>query len=305
MRDFSAGAAIMSGFRLIGREPLAFLAWALVYGIVGLAPQGLIAYLSFTAIGDLSQLATPSPGELPESFARAQALQPLSLLSSAVSTLLIYGAVSRAILYPDDRRFLYLRLTGRELWAGLNALTVGAIYVGGLLVFILLVFILAGITAVAAGGGAVAGAVVALIAMPAGLAGLVATFWVLCRLSLSMPMGFAQRNFRIPDAWRATRGRGWRIFGVMLAIIVITTVGQILVMGVGASLVAIVTPLAELGRAWTTNPARVIANVPPTVWLAVGLVTSLLSAASATLFGAALTQMHKDMAGPDVGEVFA
>ena len=71
MREFSVGDAILAGFRLIGREPLAFLAWTLVYAVVGIAPQ----FLGLTTTFDVMKAA--GAGGTPQ--AMAEAMAPLQL----------------------------------------------------------------------------------------------------------------------------------------------------------------------------------------------------------------------------------
>ncbi len=39
-------------------------------------------------------------------------------------------------------------------------------------------------------------------------------FWVLFRLSLALPMTFAEKHIRIFESWRLTRGNFWRLVGV-------------------------------------------------------------------------------------------
>jgi hypothetical protein len=301
MREVDIGGAIASGFKLIGREPLAFLAWAVVYAVVGLAPQLLITGSTFNALSALDPAKAQDPAAMQALMGPMQSLQWLTLITTMAAWVLLYGAIFRATLYPDDRRYLYLRLGQRELWMGLTLLVLMVLYGLSFVAMLLPLLVIVGVGA-AAGGGGGAMAAAMLIAVPVVLAVLL---WGASRLSVALPMSFGQRAFILPEAWRLTRGHGGRIFLVFLALVAILLLGELVLLGVGVGLVAALVPLPELGRAFTENPAKLFSKVNPAVWVGITFVWALLGAASAALFSAALAHVYRDLSPEDPAEVFA
>ena len=133
MSNFSAGDAIGAGFRLVAREPLAVLAWAAAYLLLGVLPQyGLLALAVPNILGfyqsQFKVVLEHAPLDLEASRAMSAHLlnvEPLILLFSIVSQTLIVGAILRAVLQPEARRFGYLRVSGQELWLGLSGAGAG------------------------------------------------------------------------------------------------------------------------------------------------------------------------------------
>jgi len=148
------GDAIMAGFRLIAREPRAFLAWTLVYAVTGLGPQALSMVLNVNTFAAASSGQQPDPAALSQAMGSLQALQPFSLLAVLLNSILLYGAVFRAVLFPEERRFAYLRLGGRELWLVLTMIALVAIFTVALIALILPIVLILGIGVAAAGAQA-------------------------------------------------------------------------------------------------------------------------------------------------------
>jgi hypothetical protein len=117
MGDFSADRAIGAGFKLIGRAPLAFLAWVVTYLVVGVLPQaGFVAAILPEWSRMTQEIASSAGANVPMSPAemfRAQTgmmqLQPLVWITSLVAHTVILSAIYRAVLEPEDSRFCYLR----------------------------------------------------------------------------------------------------------------------------------------------------------------------------------------------------
>lgn len=215
MAGFSIDAALKSGFGLAKREWKAVLAWGFGYALVVLAIQ-------FLSIGPGLPEYLSTMSEDPEAAARIVeegadggyflfALPTIILLSVAAAAV-FYGAVARAMLRPEERGFFYLRLSKRELWLGLTSLALGvALMVAALLVTAVVSF-LAGMF-----GGDGAGLVLwgLLLGLPAFLGGL----YLAMRFSTAWVQAFAEERFVLADAWRLTRGQGWRLVLMALALI--------------------------------------------------------------------------------------
>jgi hypothetical protein len=139
---------------------------------------------------------------------------------------ILWAAVFRAALFPEQSRFAYMR-------AGMDELrllgTLLALFVGGYLVSIIVGAIVIGI-AYAIGGGIVA-AVLGLICF-------CAIIWAAIRISPAGPMTILQRKVVIGPAWRITRGAFWRLFGAyaLLAIVFIIVYGLVFALQFGAIL---------------------------------------------------------------------
>jgi hypothetical protein len=302
MREVSVGGAVAAGFRLIAREPLAFLAWVALYGIVGIAPQMLGWAASLNTLSAV-QAGAVAPAALAEAMGPMQRFQPVTVLTGCLSAMFLYGAGFRAMLYPDERRYFYLRLGARELWMALTSIVLLVIYVLALFAMII-PFMIVIFGASAAGGGAGA-AIGLLVGVPLVVVAMGVVLWGLSRLSVALPMSFAQRTFRIPEAWKMTKGHAGRIFLVMLALVALVLLAELLVVALFAGVFSLFMPLAELGKLFTENPAKLFTTISPAAWVLVAIVWSLFGTAVGTVFAGALAQIYSDLAGPSHADVFS
>jgi len=297
MGDFSADRAITAGFRLIGREPLAFLAWVVAYLAVGVAPQmGVFALIIPQWIRLTQEVAANAVSNSPMNTAelmRAQfglmQLQPLIWITSLVSHALVFGAVYRAVLFPEDRRFFYLRLSGRELWLGLVMLVLLVMAFLLLLVVMVPTGILIGL--VSALGREAPG--VQLLAVPVMFAAFAGVIWVLLRLSLAPPQSFAERGFRLYESWDLTRGQAGKMFLVVLAFVVLLWLAEIILGAVVLGMVGGFAGLQAL-ETWARRPHWDFAAMAPWI-VAGGLAVGVLSTAFMTLFAAGWAEIYREL----------
>lgn len=303
MKDFSASAAIMAGFRLIQREPLAFLAWAVLYAILGLGPQ------LGTMGQSLAMMTAMGAGGDPQAFAAKaaplQALQLVGMLSGLVAGTLVSAAIFRAVLRPEDRRFLYLRLGAGELWLGLTVIVMFVIYLVAVFAMALPILVVAVAAAVAGGSAGASGAGAGLlIAAPVFLIGFGVIVWGAVRLSVALPMSFAERNFRIPEAWKATKGHAGKIFGVALVLMLMFLALEALLGGAGFAALLSLGSMEDLSRSLAANPAALFARVNPLVWVLVAAIWAVFSTWSVTMLAAAWAEIYRALSGRPVLEVF-
>src|SRR6185503_6649340 len=120
MEDVSVGRALGAGFGLIRRHPGAIGVWTLVYIVLALLPTyGVMAMMqpvyAQMAQGPASPLALQSQMQMLQ-------IQPIGWLLGLVCQALLLGAAYRAVLFPEDKGFFFLRLGWRELWLGLSFL---------------------------------------------------------------------------------------------------------------------------------------------------------------------------------------
>ena len=308
MADFSGGGAISSGFRLIARKPGAVLTWGLVYVLLAVVPQFLMMWsylpdlMAFYREAFASAQSGVSPATNPD-FLRLQAeinrFQPLQIVLSIVSLSLINSAIFRAVLEPQNSRWAYLRLGAQELWVGLTTVVFYlVIFVAALVAAIPVVII----SAVAAQSPSwTTGLIIFLLACGA----LFFIIWVCLRLSVGIPMSFAQKNFRLFESWSMTKGLGWKLFGVGLAVFAIVIAIEFALILVAATIFAAtgVVQSGQLQAIFQHPPADLAARAIP--W-AIGAVVgyTILIALIFAIITAPFADIYRQLSGQTDTQVF-
>jgi hypothetical protein len=300
MGEFSYGQAIGAGFRLIGRHPLALLAWSAVYLIFLILPAlAFVSYAFPLIIAASREMAThpgrPDPAQLMALRGGMFGWQPVIWLLSIATTTVVMGAMFRAVLEPQSGRWGFLRLGRGELWLGLTLLVLAVMTF--IMMFVLFLPLAIGIGVAAAvaqhsGGGVGAGLLVFLF----GLAGVCAVLWVLLRLSLALPMSFSRGNFLLYESWDLTRGQSGKMFLVYLALIG----GMVLLeLAIGFSIVVTMFGHFAMGG----MPRGFGADGPPadlfqrygTVIFCAAVVGSIVATAIRTIFIAPLAEIYREL----------
>jgi hypothetical protein len=199
------------GFKLIAREPLSVLAWGLVSLAAALIPSGLYFALMGGELVDyyreLFQAAGDDAADMPvaPSSAAVGLIQLLQWAAYIVSGAVVYAAVYRAILRPDERGFARMRLGQDELYVGLVTVILVVLLILLLMVGTIVLMIPIGIgfaIAGAAGGANILAVLVGLLA----LAAMVGVALLYSRFGMALPMTFAERRIRVFEAWTLTKG---------------------------------------------------------------------------------------------------
>jgi hypothetical protein len=300
MAGFSAGAAIMSGFRLIGRHPGVVLVWGLAYVAVALAPVIALFWRDLPTLLDLyarimqSLASGAAPPVNDPDFVRQQGLlvafEACQIGLNLLAVTLVSCAVYRAVLEPERKAFAYLRVGLQELWVLASLLGLVAVLVAVLVAS----STVAGLIGQAAGPTTWTGGLIVFLAS-CGVVALV--IWVALRLSLAAPMSFAERRFRLTEAWPLTRGHGWRLFGVAVGVVALTLLIQMVMatfaqaLGVGAAL----GQLADL-RAFLADPAAHMARVGPSL-AGLAVLQVLVSALGLTLWATPFAEIYRELSG--------
>lgn len=247
---FSGSDAAFEGFRLVRRNPMALVAWTLLYAVVSLAT--LFAMKS--AIGPMTAwaermdaLESQSPSATPEQVMEAFQgigevmlsmawVLPVSLIVSAM----LMAAVARAVLNPRAAGFGYLRLGMDELRVFVVTLVLGILLFAAWIAVGAVVGMLAGIA------GATGANWLWLFVFLAGLAGVAAIIWLAVRLSLAVPITVAENRFAFFDSFAVTRGQFWSLLGMAVIAIVMVLVISMLSW-------AVTLPLGMMigGEAWS------------------------------------------------------
>ncbi|HUO20926.1 MAG TPA: hypothetical protein VMU59_00230 [Caulobacteraceae bacterium] len=237
MLPFAPWAAALAGFRLVRERPWAVLAWAGVIFIGRLAGLALTTAISGPFLPTLDAAVNASPINVQAVAVAYQNVAPGYLAGLALALpffAVVFAAVFRAYLQPQERRACYLRLGVREaavlaLIVGLNLVVMVGLSFGAALV--------AGLSSLVAQADAASGAAVE----AAGLAGLIfAGVWAVVRLCLAWPLSFQTGRPTLFATWGLTRGHGWSLAGAFLMAEGLMVVVGMLLFAICATLAGVV-----------------------------------------------------------------
>jgi hypothetical protein len=229
---FSATDAAFEGFRLVRRNPLALLAWTLLYAVLTLTALFSLS----TVIGPLE--AWSARAEAMESVDQPGLDQVMALMSefgaimaqvawllpvSMVVGAMLGAAVARGVLTPSRDRFGYLRLGMDEVRVLVVTFVLGLVM--GLAAFVAFMAWGLLIAAAKAGGGDGVAAIAAIVGFLAIVCGFI---WLAVRLSLAVPITVAEKRFAFFDSFAVTKGRFWPLLGMAVLAIVMMLLIQLL-----------------------------------------------------------------------------
>lgn len=289
---FSATDAVFEGFRIVRRRPVTLVWWSLFYMVVMAFTMTVIGgslIRLVNAAEALEAAGTPSPEDfmpiLQLYMGVFAVVLPISLAAGAV----VYAAVSRAVLRPDESRFGYLRFGMDEVRVLVVTVALGLMFMasGGVM------FTLAGVV----GGLAVSleAPWLWLVAVLLGLAAVAGMIWLAVRLCLAVPITVGERRIAIFDSFRLTRGRFWPLLGMAILAGVLS-----LVVGLLGSLV--LTPLQFLTGGATQLQdleGAALAEILQTAWpmIAVWIVTNaIISALQVAVVYAPFSAAYREIA---------
>lgn len=228
MAEFEITDAAMSGLRLITRRPKVLPYW-IGFNVLVVA---LALAVFFALFGDffrqlmeaISAGADEPPTALLLSLIPRIGLMilvflPFGLLTQAIRQ----GAATRAILWPDDDRYGYLRVGADELRLMLVIFVLGLIRAAVQIVFsivaaVIVVVIVGASGGLGSGGGQSVQALRPLIQLPM-YAVMIFLFLKLC---LAVPQTMDSKAINIFGSWSLTKGHTWRMFLSYLIVILIS-----------------------------------------------------------------------------------
>ncbi|SFS45003.1 hypothetical protein [Brevundimonas viscosa] len=271
---FSATDAVFEGFRVVRRRPMTLVWWSLFYMVVMalvMAAIGGSLIRLVNAAEALEAAGTPSPEDFMPIFQLYMSVFAVVLPISLAAGAVVYAAVSRAVLRPEESRFGYLRFGMDEVRVLVVTVALGLMFMalGGV------TFTLVGIV------GGLAASLEApwlwLVAVLLGLAALGGLIWLGVRLCLAVPITVGERRIAILDSFRLTRGRFWPLLGMAILAGVLS-----LVVGLLGSLV--LTPLQFLTGGMTglqDLEGAALAEILQTAWpmILVWIVTNAIVSA--------------------------
>ena len=309
MARFSVTDAATSGFGVIRREPLAVLVWGAVILVVLVLPicglsLGLFSQLAAVSKGFANTPGAPAPTDpaMMDQMMRFESqligLDLAAALFAVAMYAVIAGAVFRAVLEPEQKRFFFLRVGGQELWLGLLFLTQGILTYIVFFVGMLVVALLAGLGYLAGSSGGTSSGVTAaiLVGVVAGLGAYGTLIWALLRLSMAAPMSFTQRQFRLFESWDFTRGQGWRLLGMFALVMLIILGLELVLYGViGVGLLAVGGGIAPFIQSLQTrSPDAVIRALAPIFVVGAGL-GAFVMAGLLTIVFAPVATAYRDL----------
>lgn len=230
-----------TGFRVVREHPKALIGWTAVQFVLSLSTMTTLTVMAGPALAHLpanADLMSANPKLLAPLI---RELLPAYLVSLAIMLAIypvLYGAMNRAVLRPEDDRFGYLRLGRDELrQLGLMLAMLGLGLAGYLLAVVLGAILIAAIRSIIGAADAAGNALSAAVLFGLILAGLI---YVSARLSLASALTFATRRIDLFGSWALTRGLVLPIFGAFCLAAATSIVVWVLGMVVVAALMSLV-----------------------------------------------------------------
>ena len=311
MARFSVSGAAMSGFGVIGREPVAVLTWGLLILLVLILPfAGLVWTVvpDFVAFFKASAASQGSSDLDPAMMSRLMQMQSKMMLFNLICGLggtlvkaVIAAAVFRIVLEPAQKGFAFLRLGAQELWLALVFLVIGvlayiACVVGVLAVgiFAALAYVLGAMSSQVAGA---ASCILAAVVAGLGVGGVLV--WAMLRLSMAGPMTFSERKFLLFESWTLTRGQAWPLLGMALLLGLILIALEIVVYGVaGVGVLAFGAKLIPMFQGLAGQPPQAWVGVLWPFVAVVAVLGSLLAGPAMALVFAPWATAYRDLRVP-------
>jgi len=299
---FSATDAAFEGFRLVRRNPLALVAWTVLYAVLTLTALFSMSHVVSQLEGwslraeAMDSVATPSLDQvwaLVADFGGIMAqvawLLPISLLVGAM----LAAAVARGILKPSGGAFGYLRLGMDEVRVLVVTFVLGLVMTLVAVVALMAVGLVIAAAQTAGGGGAAAGA---------GLLGFLAVIcllvWLSVRLCLAVPITLVQGRFAFFDSFKLTRGRFWPLLGMAVIAVVMVLLIQLL-----SSIVSMPLSMMSGLQSWSFNGGQDVANVRAALnvgnpWvIANAVVEAIVAAMTVGIMYAPFSAAYRDITG--------
>ncbi|MGH7023576.1 MAG: hypothetical protein ACREEB_08305 [Caulobacteraceae bacterium] len=306
MANISIGDAIGAGFGLIRARPVSVLAWGLARVALSV---GMLSSMAPFYVQVLRDAATRTAGGVatPPDFSSMMAMQGLSWLFSLLGVMvgaILYCAVWRGVLHPEQKAYAYLRIGAPEVFVFLLNFGLGIAVFIGVLILAIPIAIVAGVAFATH-----AAAVGVLVAILGGLAVLCLMVWLFCRLALVGPMMVDDGKFHLTDAWALTKGHAGTILAIALLLFVVL---MILVSVIGLIAVAVGVGFVGQAAGGLTNiqaffqqPAnQILAALGPAL-IVYGLAAIPVSGGLLAIMFAPWAKVYRDLAPPDVAATFA
>lgn len=311
MTRFSIGEALGAAFKLMRQRPAAVFVWgALIIGpTLAFMPMMLATMSRFvttmeaqTASG-IDPATAPFPAEALAGMIGMQLAFGLLNLLQLFALIVVYPAIMRAIIRPQERSWFSMRVSMDEVRV---ALVAGAVFGGCYIVMMIamMLVMVVGMFVIGTGTGSESsGVAVAIMMAVLMLAMMVAILCVLPRFSLMAPASLMTRRFAFAEGWRMAKGQWGRLIGLQLSVIaIILLVELVLFVVVIAVAMLVASTGATLPDANTSEmPFAVLDAIWATWWplfAAGGLALCAFYGAVMTLSTASQASACLQLAGP-------
>lgn len=245
--------ALSAGFSLIARRPGATLVWGLVNFLLATAPSFLAVWIGGPDLigmyrGVIAHPETASSLTAGPGLQAMQSLQGLQLFGALAAVAIVFTAIQRAVLFPQDKAFCSLRFSWAELRTAVIVVVLYVLFILAVAISTILLSIPLIGMAIAAGGG-LASHLVGVLGMGIGMLLLItaAIGYPFVRLTMAIPMSLAENRLRLFEAWSLTKGYGWPLFALALLLTLGVLVSEILLFGI--ALAAVVGAVHGFDRA--------------------------------------------------------
>jgi hypothetical protein len=280
MTSFSVSDAATTGFRIVREHPKAVAIWAALQLMLSLGSSVVMVTFGapLTTLGTFGANASRDPAVAMAEFQQLAPLFAFFLIFALVFYPILYAAMNRAVLRPEEEGFGYLRVGADELRQfGLMILLIAvgiAAYIAVIVAMLIAVVPLGLMTAASRGAGAAGPTfAVGILTLLLILAAVALWVFVWVRLSLASALTFATRKVNLFGSWTLTRGLFWPMFAAYLVALILVIVVMVLTGVISVALAAVTGGAASLTSA--ANLSSLSAFVTPT--RLVGLVVSSLA----------------------------
>jgi len=293
----TVGSILGGTFRFVGNNIRAILVWSAIIVVLNLVMMAMMRPLYEAQIATLQQAgAVPAMPPFGSFF--------LAMLVGLAVFVILAAATFRAVLFPDQSRFAYLRVGMDEL----RLLGCALILIVGFYLIMIVVGVAVGIVlaiiSTAAGGGAVMASVLI------GLVIFILSAWLMTRLALAGPMTILERKIVIGPAWRLSRGHFWQLLGayIVIMLILFAVYGLIFLIRMGPAMTDMLHP-TDQAAALRVASAQSAAYALSLKNIVIAIVTSLIMGFAHALYAGgvavATDQLANRGGAQRLGEVFA
>jgi len=203
----TVGSILSGTFRFIGNNVRAIMVWSGIIFLLSLIMMVMMRPWYEAQIAMLQQQAGAVPAMPPVgSFF-------LAMFVGLVVFVMLAAATFRAVLFPEQDRFAYLRLGMDELRLLGCALV--------LIICFYLIMIVVGIAAMVLVMATTALGATGIISLLIGVAMIALSAWLMTRLALAGPLTILQHKIVIGPAWRLSRGHFWPLLGAYFVVMLI------------------------------------------------------------------------------------
>jgi hypothetical protein len=296
MAGISIGDAVGAGFGVIRRRPVAVLIWGLLQMAMLGAMIAVMAPMFVALFAEVAKNAGAGQAPTPDmtSIMQMQGIIWLLNIASFFVVGVLYCAVFRCVIHPEQGRFAYLRLGMTELM--LFGLMVGA-YFAFVTAMVMLMIPAAIVVGVLVAVHAIAAAVIVGIVL--GLGALCGLAYVALRYSMVGPMMVDDGRFHLFDAWALTKGKAGALLLMALSLFGIAIVVEMAVVLIawiiGLSVLSgVAGGLSAIPALFRQPPATLLADLTPLLVLA-GAAAIPLYGAFLAIFGAPWARAYLDL----------